>query len=81
MRFVIYELVKGTPRESYKNYHTSLVYPFLLERLDEEGIEEEHSSMESAIEEIKRNRNNLTSTKLTILPIFCLLYTSPSPRD
>ena len=67
MRYIIYELTKSIePRVEYKDY----LYTEVLERLDAFPIEEEHLTMESAIETIEKNKERLKHKRLTILPIY-----------
>lgn len=71
MKYIIYELRKSIePRVEYKNYSTVLIYSEVLEKLDISSIEEEHLTMESAIETIEKNKEKLKYKKLTILPIY-----------
>ncbi len=66
MVYIIYEL-KKSDLLSKTNYNE--VTQMVLEELDITGVESEHSSMESAISEIRQNPGKLKWKKLTILPI------------
>lgn len=55
-----------------KGYYTETIYRDVLEKLKVHGVESEHKTMESAIEEINKNKEKLKNTRLTILPVISI---------
>lgn len=76
MKYVIYEMVQPSQLKEVEQdgYYTKVIYRSVLQILDIPGVEEEHSSMESAISEINTNSKLLKNLNLTILPVFSISW-------
>lgn len=55
-------------------YHPKTIYRDVLQKLDVSGVEEEHSSMESAVAEIHKQKDKLKHFNLTILPVLSIYW-------
>lgn len=76
MKYIIYKLVNPSllvriDQSSYRDYNVERT---VLEKLDIHGVEEQHSSMESAIEEIQKHSKELKGMNLTVLPVFAICW-------
>ena len=55
-------------------YHNEIIYRDVLEKLDVPGVQEEHETMENAVNEIHLKKNDLGGLSLTILPMFYVTW-------
>lgn len=55
-------------------YYPKTICRDVLQKLDVSGVEEEHSTMESAVTEIHNKKDLLKQLKLTIIPIICVSW-------
>ena len=76
MKYVIYKMVQPDELKEYKpdGYYSKTIYRDVLQRLDIHGVEDEHSTMESAITEIENEKDRLKHLKLTILPVITISW-------
>jgi hypothetical protein len=76
MKYIIYSLVKPTHLKEIEQdgYYTKFLERSVLERLNVTGVDEEHSTMESAVGEIIANGEKLKYLELTILPVFSVAW-------
>lgn len=57
-----------------RGYDSHAVYRDVLQRLDVTGVDEVHTTMESAISEIHNKKVLLKQLKLTILPVIYITW-------
>lgn len=71
MKYIIYVMVQPSHLKEVgtDGYYLKTTYRDVLERLDVNGVNEEHPTMESAIEEIRNKQDKLSNLDLTILPV------------
>lgn len=72
MKYTIYEMIqpdhlKDIVRKAYGC--TKTIYRDVLEKLDIDGVECEHLTLESAMSEIVNKKDKLKHLRLTIIPI------------
>jgi hypothetical protein len=78
MKYIIYEVI--SPEHLQKTvldgYYNKTLYRSILQPVDNEHgmVESEHDSMDAAIEEIKKHKEELKYCTLTILPIVKINY-------
>lgn len=61
-------------RIEVEGYYPHTVHQHALEKLDVVSVQTEHDTMESAVEEIKKNADKLKFLDLTILPVISINY-------
>jgi hypothetical protein len=71
MKYIIYELVRPSHLKEIKEdgYYQKTVYRKVLQKLDMNGIEATHQTIESAIAEITTKKDMLKHLTLTVLPV------------
>lgn len=76
MKYIIYEMVQPSHLKEieHEGYHTKTIYRDVLQKLDVYGVEEEHQTMESAIDEINNKRLLLKHLKLTVIQVFTISW-------
>ena len=76
MKYRIYKMVKPDNLREIEGdgYYPTTIYREVFERLDVPGVGEEHTTMESAIEEINNKKELLTNLSLTIMPIISISW-------
>jgi len=74
MKYIIYKMVQPSHLKEIEpdGYYQKIVHRSVLESLDVTGVEKEHSTMESAINEINDKRDMLKYLQLTVLPVLSI---------
>lgn len=77
MKYVIYEMIQLDHLRDFVNEgygYKKTIYRDVLEKLDVDKVQSEHLTVESAIEEIQKNKDRLKSLRLTILPVISISW-------
>ena len=74
MIYTIYELIQPDlfTQTIPDGYYSKTVYKDILQKVDLNNFESEHSTIDSAISEIKKNAELLKHITLTIIPIITI---------
>jgi hypothetical protein len=76
MKYIIYEMVQPSHLKEIEpdGYYQKTIYRDVLQKLDVSDVEEEHSTMESAIAEIHNKKEQLKHLRLTIIPVLSISW-------
>ena len=76
MKYIIYEMIQPSHLKEIEHdgYYQKTIYRDVLQKLDVSGVEEEHSTMESAIAEIHNKKDLLKHLQLTIIPVLSISW-------
>ena len=78
MKYQIFELISPPSLKKYEpdGYHMKSTQGSILQEIDIDryGFEENHDSIDSAMNEIEKYSDNLKSKTLTIIPIININY-------
>ena len=74
MIYTIYELIQPDlfTQTIPDGYYSKTVYKDILQKVDLNNFESEHSNIDSAISEIQKNTERLKHMTLTVIPIFTI---------
>ena len=74
MIYTIYELIQPDlfTQTIPDGYYSKTIYKDILQKVDLNNFESEHSSIYSAISEIQKNTERLKHMTLTVIPIFTI---------
>lgn len=76
MKYIIHKIVKPEFLQTTEmdGYYQKTIHRCVFERLYENGVNEEHESMESALQEIEKRKDDLKHFELTIIPIITISW-------